>query len=113
MCGVGGLGAALGSIVGHAAGPSGLIVGGLLGGILAVIIVARVAVWRCWISRAQLPLTAVGGIAGFLLAAEVAVNTLSTPVGPVLSASLIGLGALLGARFSSRGDDAMPPAPRP
>jgi hypothetical protein len=34
---------------------------------------------------------------GFLLAAAIAVRTLSSPVGPVLSTLLIGTGALVGA----------------
>ena len=96
-CFLGGLGGALGSMVGHAAGRTGLWIGGLVGGVLGSIAAAALARARGWIAPAQFSATAVGGSVGFLLAALVAVNTLSSPVGPVLSTLLIGLGALIGA----------------
>lgn len=94
---LGGLGGALGSMVGHAAGPTGLWVGGVIGGLLGAVAGAVVARHRGWISAPQLPSTALGAALGFLAAALIAVNTLGSPVGPVLSTALIGLGALLGA----------------
>jgi hypothetical protein len=39
-----------------------------------------------------------GAALGFIAAATVAVNTLSSPIGPVFSTALIGVGALVGAR---------------
>ena len=95
---LGGLGGALGSIVGRAFGPRGLWVGGVVGGLLAALLSARVAVWRRWVAGGQYWRTAAGAGVGFLVAAAVAVNTLSSPVGPVLSTALVGLGALLGSR---------------
>ena len=97
-CALGGFGGAAGSILGHALGPRGLYAGGVVGGLVGVAVAARLGVWRRWITRAQLAPTALGGAVGFLAAALIAVNTLSSPVGPALSTVLVGTGALLGAR---------------
>jgi hypothetical protein len=97
-CALGGLGGALGSMVGHAFGKGGLYAGGILGGLIASMLVARIAVWRHWIVRSQSWPTALGTAIGFLAACAVAVNTLSSPIGPILSTLLIGAGAVLGAR---------------
>jgi len=96
-CLLGGLGGALGSIVGHAAGPAGLWVGGAIGGLLGSIAAVALARTRHWITDAQFLPTAFGAGIGFVLAAAIAVNTLSTPLGPLLSATLVGVGALVGA----------------
>jgi hypothetical protein len=103
-CVLGGLGGALGSIVGHAFGPRGLWVGGVAGGLLASLLSARVAVWRRWVAPGQYWGTAVGASAGFLAAAAVAVRTLASPVGPALSTALVGLGAVLGGLVSRASD---------
>jgi hypothetical protein len=96
-CVLGGLGGALGSMVGHSFGNGGLWAGGILGGLLASILVARIALWRLWIVRSQYWPTVLATAVGFLLACAVAVNTLSSPVGPILSSLLIGVGAVLGS----------------
>ncbi|AHG93729.1 hypothetical protein J421_6194 (plasmid) [Gemmatirosa kalamazoonensis] len=101
-CLLGGLGGAVGSIVGHAFGTRGLYVGGIVGGLLAALLTAALAVWRRWVARDRYWATAAGAAAGFLAAALVAVNTLSSPVGPVLSTALIGIGALVGGGFVRR-----------
>jgi fructose-specific phosphotransferase system IIC component len=98
---VGGLGGAVGSMVGHAFGSRGLFVGGLVGGLLAVALVAQFAAWRGWIAKSQRGMTTLGAILGFLVAAFIATRTLSSPIGPILSSLLIGVGALLGARASA------------
>jgi hypothetical protein len=105
-CLLGGLGGAAGSIVGHAFGPRGLWIGGVVGGLLAALLSARVAVWRRWVAPRQYWGTAAGAAAGFLAAALVAANMLSSPVGPVLSTGLVGAGALLGSRAGRRDPDA-------
>ena len=92
-----GLGGALGSILGNAGGPGMLRVGGIIGGLLMSFLAARIGVWRGWVPREHAGRTAIFAGAGFLLAAAIALNTLSSPVGPVLSAGLVGLGAVLGA----------------
>ena len=107
-CLLGGLGGALGSIVGHAAGQIGLWSGGVVGGICGSIAGVGIARARGWVSASQFPAAALGASVGLLLAAAIAVNTLSSPVGPVLSTMLIGAGALLGAARNpdERRDDA-------
>jgi len=95
---LGGLGGGVGSILGHAFGPRGLWVGGVVGGLLAALLSAGVAVWCRWVPRSSYWGTAAGAATGFIAAAGIAVNTLSTPLGPVLSSALVGLGALIGSR---------------
>ncbi len=94
---VGGLGGALGSILGNAGGQRMLFVGGFIGGVLVAPLTARIARWRRWIPPEREVRTALGAAIGFILAATIAVNTLSSPIGPVLSTLLIGLGAVLGS----------------
>ena len=109
-CALGGLGGAVGSIVGKAFGNGGLWAGGILGGLLASMLVARIALWRRWIVRSQYWPTVLGAAIGFLLACAVAVKTLSSPVGPIMSTLLIGVGAVLG---SSRAPSASDPQDHP
>jgi hypothetical protein len=97
-CALGGVGGALGSMAGHAFGKGGLWAGGILGGLIASTVIAGIAVWRHWIVRSQFWPTVLGAAMGFLAACAVAVNTLSSPIGPVLSTLFIGAGAVLGAR---------------
>jgi len=101
-CVLGGLGGALGSIVGNAFGTRGLWAGGVVGGLLSAPLAARIAVWRGWIAPQQYWPTAAGAGIGFVAAALVAVNTLSSPIGPVLSTALIGVGALVGRGGQAR-----------
>lgn len=101
-CFLGGLGGLLGSIVGHAAGSRGLWVGGVLGGLLGSVAAAAVARARKWIGPSQFRMTAIGAAVGFLVAAAIAVNTLGSPVGPILSTALIGIGAIVGSRLANR-----------
>jgi hypothetical protein len=96
-CALGGLGGLLGSMIGAAFGKSGLWAGGVLGGLIASMLVAQIALARRWIVRSRFWPTAVGTAIGFLAACAVAVNTLSSPVGPVISTLLIGAGALFGS----------------
>lgn len=95
---LGGLGAALGSILGNAFGKPGLYAGAVLGGLIAVALAVYIALRLRWISRANLAPTLIGGEVGFLVAAPIAVQMLSSPIGPILSTGLIGLGALIGSR---------------
>jgi hypothetical protein len=100
-CALGGAGGAIGSMAGHGFGKAGLWAGGILGGLLASMLVARIALWRRWILPSQYWPTLLGTAIGFLLACAVAVNTLSSPVGPIVSTLLIGAGAILGGRPDS------------
>ena len=96
-CLLAGLGGLLGSIVGHALGPRGLMAGGVVGGLLGAVASAYVARRRGWIRAPQLRGAALGACVGFLAAAFIATHTLGSPVGPVLSTLLVGLGAAIGA----------------
>jgi hypothetical protein len=98
MCLLGGIGGFVGSVLGGFFGNQALFIGGFLGGIAIAPLSARVALWRRWIAQGQFWPTAAGAAIGFIAAAIVAVNTLSSPVGPILSTSLTGVGALLGSR---------------
>ena len=84
-CFLGGVGGFVGSVIGGAFGREGLFAGGFIGGIAIAPLSARIALWRRWIGPGQFWPTAAGAALGFVAAALVAVNTLSSPVGPVLS----------------------------
>jgi len=94
---LGGAGGVLGSIVGNAFGKGGLITGGVILGALFAGAAGYVSASRGWVARGQRIWTIVGGVAGFLLACVVALATLSSPIGPILSTLMIGSGAVLGA----------------
>ena len=98
-CVIGGVGGFAGSVVGAAFGKQALFAGGFAGGVLFAPLTAWVALRRRWISAAAFWPTAAGAAIGFLVAATIAVNTLSSPVGPVLSTALIGVGAVAGSRI--------------
>ena len=80
-------------------GRGGLFAGGFIGGVLIAPLIAWVARWRGWIDAQQFWSVAVGAATGFVVAATIAVNTLSSPVGPIVATTLTGLGALDGARL--------------
>jgi hypothetical protein len=94
---LGGIGGFVGSILGNAGGRQMLFVGGFIGGVLIAPLTARIAVWRRWIPPERASRTAIGAAIGFILSATIAINTLSSPIGPVLSTFLVGIGALVGA----------------
>jgi hypothetical protein len=91
-----GLGAVAGSILGSGGGKRWLFVGAVIGGALGTISAAVLASRLRLIARQQVRGAAVGGLLGFAIAAPLAASNLHTPVIPVLSTALTGLGALLG-----------------
>jgi hypothetical protein len=97
-CLLGGVGGLVGSVIGGAFGKTTLFVGGFVGGIAIAPLTARIAVWRRWIESGQFWSTTIGTALGFIAAATIAINTLSSPVGPVLSTTLTGIGAIVGSR---------------
>jgi len=109
-CVLGGFGGFLGSVVGSLFGQTALFIGGFLGGVLVAPLSAKLALWRSWIAPSQYWPTAIGAAIGFVAAAVVAVNTLSSPVGPALSPVLVGLGALAGSRWSRNRTSAKQPS---
>jgi len=95
--------AMIGSIIGHFLGSHrGVMLGGLLGGLIGAYFSAWISLQRKWIAPEAFYPTVIGGEIGFLLAALVAANTLSSPIGPLLSSVLIGIGAVVGAHFAAR-----------
>jgi hypothetical protein len=98
----GGSGGLAGSIVGAAFGPKALFAGGFLGGLIASPCAAFLAARFRWIESTDVKSTALGAALGFVAAATVAVITLSSPVGPLLSPLLVGAGGLAGRRLQTR-----------
>lgn len=98
----GGAGGVIGSMVGAAAGKRGLFIGGFVGGLIAAPLASYLAARLNWIDPRDVKGTALGAALGFLAAALVAINTLSTEVGPILSTLLIGAGGLAGGRVQAR-----------
>ena len=97
---VGGLGGFVGSVLGNAF--NALFAGGFIGGVALSPLTAWIGVKRHWIETSRFwPVTA-GAAIGFLAAATLAINTLSSPVGPLVSTVLTGLGALAGARLGAK-----------
>jgi hypothetical protein len=96
VCGLAGVCILLGSVLGHSLGQVGLFCGAVVGGIAGV----AVAVWLTarlgLLDRANLGVTFLGGVVGFIVAAVIAVNNLHGPIIPVASIAFIGLGALIG-----------------
>jgi len=98
---LGGVGGAAGSMLGSALGRGGLIAGGVVGGVLLSAAAGLLSARWHWVAPSQRLWVVLGGAFGFLIACMVALSTLSTPVGPILSTLLIGGGAVLGA-FAGR-----------
>lgn len=98
-----GLGAVAGSILGNAAGKTGLFAGAVVGGA----VLAYVSPFACsrlgWIASGVRRAASLGALLGFLVAAPIAATNLRTPVIPVVVCSLAGAGALLGVSRGSRG----------
>src|SRR5215471_12325984 len=100
-----GLGAGVGSAVGSLIAHQVLFVGGTLGGLSGIWLGAWLSARMNWIpARATLPV-ALGATLGFGCAVLIALNTLHTPVGPILSTLLVGVGGLVG-RYLSRAPEA-------
>jgi len=98
-----GLGAVIGSILGHGAGKLGLFAGAVVGGVIGIwVAVAALSKLR-WLSRENRRGAFVGAIVGFAVAAPVAVRNLHTPVIPVLICALAGVGLLVGVAVAQWG----------
>lgn len=91
--------AVLGSILGNAGGQLWLMGGAVLGGVIGTIAAARLASRFRVIAPRQVRAASIGGLVGFGIAAPLAASNLHTPVIPILSSALPGLGSLLGIMF--------------
>jgi hypothetical protein len=98
----GGVGGFAGSVIGGAFGRTGLFAGGFIGGTVVSAAAAFLAARLSWIQAEERIATACGAALGFVAAATIAVNTLSSPVGPVLSTLLTGIGGVAGRWSSGR-----------
>lgn len=96
-CFLGGVGTFVGSAVGHAFGESALYVGAMIGGVVGVVAATTIARSREILSVKRFWPATIGGILGLILAAEIATHHMNTPVVPLASILLIGLGAVFGA----------------
>ena len=96
-CFLGGLGTFLGSAVGHAFGESALYVGAMIGGAVGVVSATMIARSRGILGAKRFWPATLGGILGLILAAEIATHHMSTPVVPLASILIIGLGTVFGA----------------
>ena len=97
VCFLGGVGTLLGSVLGHFAGKSGLYAGAIVGGIVGVVAATQIARRRGILGPKRLWPATIGGTLGLILAAIIATNHLDTPVIPLASVLIIGLGAVFGA----------------
>ena len=87
----------LGSVIGHLFGQTGVYVGAIIGGVAGVIAATQIACKRNILSRKRFIPATIGGMLGLALAAIVATHHMDTPIIPIASIALIGLGATLGA----------------
>jgi hypothetical protein len=95
-----GVGAAVGSALGSLIAHRVLFVGGTIGGLSGSWLGAWLSARMNWIPERDTFAVALGATVGFGCAVLIAVNTLHTPVGPMLSTLLVGVGGLLGRRRS-------------
>ena len=103
-CFLGGVGTFLGSAVGHAFGESALYVGATIGGVVGVVAATTIARSRGILGIKRFWPATIGGILGFILAAIIATNHMNTPVVPLASILLIGLGTVFGANSRRKPD---------
>jgi hypothetical protein len=98
VCLLAGIGLFVGSVLGHAvAKTTGTNAGAIIGGIIGVVAGTKIANVRGILGSKRLWPAMIGGILGLTLAAIIAVHHMDTPVVPLASILLIGLGALFGA----------------
>jgi hypothetical protein len=102
VCFLSGVSTFIGSVLGHAVGGNGVFLGALVGGCIGVVASTWLAMRFKLISRSTYGAVALSGIAGFILASIIAVTNLYTPIIPLASIALIGLGAIIGNVYVSR-----------
>ena len=96
-----GVGAVAGSMVGNAFGQTGLFAGAIGGGLITTVIAVLLSVKLQWLPRPSRTGAVVGAIVGFGMAAPIAASNLHTPIIPIVVTSLAGIGALIGAGFTT------------
>ena len=102
VCGLAAVCIVLGSVLGHSLGKAGLFSGAGIGGIVGVAVAAWLSARVGLLDRANFGVTFLGGVVGFTVAAVIAVNNLHSPLIPMASVALIGLGALIGKMLGQK-----------
>jgi len=102
VCGLDGVCIFLGSVLGNSMGRTGLFAGAVVGGIIGVAAALLLAARFNLLDRSRYGAAFLGGVAGFGVAAVIAVNNLQGPVIPVASVGLVGVGAILGKAFGGK-----------
>ena len=102
VCMLAGLLTFAGSILGNSMGRTGLYAGAVIGGMGGVWLAVWLATRIKLLAKAHFLPAMIGGGAGFIVAAIIAVNSLWTPIIPLASVALIGVGTLLGKAISQR-----------
>jgi hypothetical protein len=102
VCFLSGVSTLFGSVLGHSVGGNGLFIGAIVGGSLGVLISTWLAMRFNLIERSTYGAVAISGLVGFLLASGIAVTNLHTPIIPLMSVALVGLGAIVGKIYISR-----------
>lgn len=85
------------SILGNAFGKTGLFTGAFLGGALGAVVAVFLTVRLGWLPKTSARAASIGAVIGFALAIPVILTHMHTPVIPVMSCALAGVGALVGA----------------
>ena len=102
VTGLTGFSAVLASMLGRSVSHAGLFIGAVLGGLIGVCLAVRLSKTLGLINRPDVRPGILGGCIGFLLAAPLAAVGAHTPVVPVLSAGLVGIGTLFSLAVSHR-----------
>src|SRR5258706_3980915 len=102
VCFLSGVGILVGSVLGHSVGSNGLFLGAILGGSLGVLASTWLAIRFNLIERSTYGAVAMSGLVGFALASGIAITNLHTPIIPLMSVALVGLGAIVGKLYISR-----------
>ena len=98
VCLLVGIGLFVGSVLGHGVSKTtGTNPGAIIGGIIGVAAATKIANMRGILGSKRFWPATIGGILGLILAAIIAVHHMDTPLIPLASIPIIGLGALFGA----------------
>ena len=97
-----GFGAVVGSILGNSVGKQGLVFGAIAGGALGVLGAVHLARRLSWVPGTGTVGALIGGLIGFAVAIPITLTHMHSPLVPVLSCGLAGLGVLLGTGVSRK-----------
>ena len=96
VCGLDGACIFLGSVLGHGVSHAGLFAGAVSGGVFGIAAALYLSARLDLIERAAFGAAFLGGVAGFAIAAVIAVKNLHGPLIPVASVGLVGAGVIIG-----------------